>query len=379
MFFRYAHLTKQPPISRNVKKLEAVDQSGQRIHDSQVNVLTVVANQSYDQYVRQLQEEIVYEYGEKVELPPRPANARKRMTIQLRKECILKPEFKELWDRIKAKTRYSVSIDSEQLVDDVVKDVDDLEIRPPRVVISKAQLDINDESAFVALQLSVAKTFIDLSGRYPLPNLIDMMTYLLENTSPPVRLTKKTLLQIFLRTLNKKAALENPFEFSSAVVRILKEKLAEYLVNGIQYEKIQQWYEMSQLKGFVETWEDYTIPANRSVYDRIEYDSEVERKFVEGLERIDQIRVYIKLPSWFTVPTPVGEYNPDWAIVWEDRDEHGQPTGKPLLYLVRETKSTIQKDKLRPDERYKITCGEKHFREALGVSYKVVTSPSELP
>ena len=372
-----SNIKKRQEVGRGIRL--AVDQSGQRIHDSQVNVLTVVANQSYDQYVRQLQEEIVYEYGEKVELPPRPANARKRMTIQLRKECILKPEFKELWDRIKAKTRYSVSIDSEQLVDDVVKDVDDLEIRPPRVVISKAQLDINDESAFVALQLSVAKTFIDLSGRYPLPNLIDMMTYLLENTSPPVRLTKKTLLQIFLRTLNKKAALENPFEFSSAVVRILKEKLAEYLVNGIQYEKIQQWYEMSQLKGFVETWEDYTIPANRSVYDRIEYDSEVERKFVEGLERIDQIRVYIKLPSWFTVPTPVGEYNPDWAIVWEDRDEHGQPTGKPLLYLVRETKSTIQKDKLRPDERYKITCGEKHFREALGVSYKVVTSPSELP
>jgi type III restriction enzyme len=136
---------------------------------------------------------------------------------------------------------------------------------------------------------------------------------------------------------------------------------------------------MSQLKEFVETWEDYTIPANHSVYDRIECDSEIERKFVEGLERIDQIKVYIKLPPWFTVSTPVGEYNPDWAIVWEDRDEHGRPTSKPLLYLVRETKSTTQKDKLRPDERHKIVCGQKHFEEALGVSYKVVTSPSELP
>jgi type III restriction enzyme len=184
-----SNIKKRQEVGRGIRL--AVDQSGQRVHDAQVNVLTVVANQSYDQYVRQLQEEIVSEYGEKVELPPKPANARKRTTIQLRKEYTLKPEFKELWDRIRAKTRYSVSIDSEQLMKDVVKDVDAIEIRAPRVVISKAQLDVNDESAFVALQLSVAKTFIDLAGRYPLPNLIDMMTYLLENTSPPVRLTRE--------------------------------------------------------------------------------------------------------------------------------------------------------------------------------------------
>jgi type III restriction enzyme len=89
--------------------------------------------------------------------------------------------------------------------------------------------------------------------------------------------------------------------------------------------------------------------------------------------------MFIKLPSWFTVPTPVGDYNPDWAIVWEDRDVHGKPTGKPLLYLVRETKSTNQMDKLRPDERRKIICGQKHFEGALGTSYRVVTSPTELP
>jgi type III restriction enzyme len=71
--------------------------------------------------------------------------------------------------------------------------------------------------------------------------------------------------------------------------------------------------------------------------------------------------------------------NPDWAIVMEDRDEHGQPTGKPLLYLVRETKSTHKLDGLRPDERRRIICGERHFKEALDVDYKVVTSANELP
>ncbi|MBC8457583.1 MAG: hypothetical protein H8D67_06270, partial [Deltaproteobacteria bacterium] len=81
------------------------------------------------------------------------------------------------------------------------------------------------------------------------------------------------------------------------------------------------------------------------------------------------------LPTWFTVCTPVGEYNPDWAIVMEDPDK---PTGEPLLYLVRETKDTQNLDKLRPDEKRKIKCGTKHFEE-LDVDYRVVTSAGELP
>jgi type III restriction enzyme len=105
----------------------------------------------------------------------------------------------------------------------------------------------------------------------------------------------------------------------------------------------------------------------------------VERQFVEGLEKRDDVKLYLKLPVWFTVPTPIGEYNPDWAIVMEDRDEYGQPTAKPLLYLVRETKSTHKLDELRSDERRKIICGERHFKEALDISYRVVTSAQELP
>jgi type III restriction enzyme len=121
------------------------------------------------------------------------------------------------------------------------------------------------------------------------------------------------------------------------------------------------------------------VPAERSVYDHVVYESEIERQFVEGLEHRDDVKLYLKLPAWFTVPTPIGEYNPDWAIVMEDRDEHGQPTSKPLLYLVRETKHTTHLAELRPDERRKIQCGERHFKDTLGVDYKVVTATHELP
>jgi type III restriction enzyme len=88
--------------------------------------------------------------------------------------------------------------------------------------------------------------------------------------------------------------------------------------------------------------------------------------------------MFIKLPSWFKVRTPVGEYNPDWAIVWDEHDEHGHPTGKPFLYLVRETKGTSKISELPPEERRKVICGEKHFRGALGADYKVVKDASEI-
>ena len=87
------------------------------------------------------------------------------------------------------------------------------------------------------------------------------------------------------------------------------------------------------------------------------------------------VKLYIKLPDWFTVDTPIGTYNPDWAIVMEDPDS----SGKDKLYLVRETKDTTKLAELRPDERRKIECGKKHFEDALGVSYKVVTEVKQLP
>lgn len=227
--------------------------------------------------------------------------------------------------------------------------------------------------------MSAAKSVRDLSGRFPLPNLLEVMSNLMEHSTPPVRISRRTLLGIFKRLNNKAAATNNPHGFATVAVQIIKEKLADHLVNGIQYFKTNEWYEMTQLEMETQSWLDYMVPCERSIYDHITYDSEIERKFVEGLEQRNDVKLYLKLPSWFKVLTPVGEYNPDWAIVMEERDEHGQPTTKPLLYLVRETKDTHKLDDLRPNERRKVQCGEKHFKGALGVDYKIVTSAGELP
>jgi type III restriction enzyme len=367
---------KRQEVGRGVRL--AVDQSGDRIRDAKVNVLTVVANESYERYVERLQSEIEDEYG-KEGLPPKPVNARKRGVAKLRKQFTLKPEFKELWERIKHKTRYAVKIDTERLLADVVPEIDEEKIKPPRVTITKAQVQVRTDGAFEALPMSIGKTALDLTGRYPLPNLIETMANLMEHTTPPMRLTRSTLLEIFKRIKDKKSATDNPQEFATVAVRILKKKLADHLVNGIQYEKVNEWYEMTQLETEIESWMDYLVPATHSVYDHIIYESEVEKEFVKGLEKRGDVKLYLKLPNWFTVPTPVGGYNPDWAIVMEERDAHGHPTGKPLLYLVRETKGDNWKTDLRPDELRKIQCGRQHFAGALKVDYRVVTKSSELP
>jgi len=378
-----SEMKKRQEIGRGVRL--AVDQSGDRVHDEWVNVLTVVANDSYESYVARYQSEIEEEFG-KEGLPPRPTNARQRGVARLRKEYTLKPEFQELWQRIKQKTRYAVKIDKEKLIADVITELNKAEIRLPSLTWHKGRIEADSTAdRFKTTHLADGRAAFVVRP-YPLPNLVEIMANLMERTTPPMRLTRRTLLEIFKRTSNQQAALANPHEFATVAVGIIKDKLTDQLVDGIRYERINEWYEMRQFDAEIESWQEYLVPSCRpdgsdgaSLYDHVPFESEVEKQFVEELERRDAVRLYIKLPSWFKVETPIGEYNPDWAIVWEPRDEYGRPKGENLLYLVRETKSTTDLSKLRPDEARKIQCGKRHFEGALGVSYDVVTSAGELP
>ncbi|MBX3059466.1 MAG: DEAD/DEAH box helicase family protein [Anaerolineae bacterium] len=404
-----SEVKKRQEIGRGVRLL--VNQDGERILDEKHNVLTVVANESYSQFVATLQSEIALEYRAEIEarygkaidqltvderaaiaqeygagiLPPPPANARQKAKATRNKAYELDPHFQELWERIKHKTRYAVKIDTDRLVQAVVTELDQATIQAPRIAVTKVELRATHDNAFEAVQMATAKTLQSLVGRYALPNLVDMMENLMAFTSPPVRLTRQTLHKICTGTsaATQQAAMDNPNEFTAVAVKIIKSKLVEQLVDGIQYHRLNECYEMTQFEAEIESWEEYLVPVTRSIYDHVIFDaqSQIERDFVAELERRKDVQLYIKLPAWFTVSTPVGTYNPDWAIVMQQVDAFGYPIqGKPALYLVRETKSTHDLDKLRPDERRKIQCGKRHF-EALGpeVDYKVIVSASELP
>jgi type III restriction enzyme len=360
-----------------------VDQTGDRVRDEAVNVLTVIASESYQRFVEGLQSEIEREYGKEGVSPP-PPDKRKRTTIKLRKSYMLKPEFKTLWEKMKHKTRYAVNVDTEKLLADVLPELDKADIRRPRVAITKVGLRLqSSHDLFESIVQSGAKTAIDLAGRYSLPNLVEIMENLMENASPPMRLSRRTLLEIFRRTKIRDAALDNPHEFATVAVRITKAKLADQLVDGIKYEKIDEFYDQTLFEKdeIIEAWKDYLVPSEEiggvggaHLWDGVPFESETEKAFAQNLEKHAEVKLYIKLPRWFEVATPIGNYNPDWAIVMAD-----SASGEDRLYLVRETKSTLDLEKLRPEEKRKILCGRSHFRGALQVDYKLVTEASQLP
>lgn len=370
-------MTRRQQIGRGVRL--AVDQNGERTRDMQVNKLTVVASETYERFAKGLQSEIEAEYG-KDGVPPKPANARKRRTLKLRKQLMLSDDFKELWEKIKHRTRYAVEVDSDALIQTVVAELDETEIRKPCIVISKAVLDVQaGEDTFEAIVTSGAKTAVDLAGRYPLPNLIGIIERMMEATSPPMRLSRRTIMAILKGTGKKEDMLANPHDFATAVTRIAKEKLADQLVGGIRYEKDGSWYEQTQFLNEIDSYADRVVDSSAHglaggahLYDGVEVESEtVERPFAEAMEKDARVKLYIKLPDWFTVDTPIGRYNPDWAVVLQEE-------GEERLFLVRETKGTMDEAKLRPDERRKIRCGLHHFRGALRVDYQLAVDASEL-
>ncbi len=148
------------------------------------------------------------------------------------------------------------------------------------------------------------------------------------------------------------------------------------MLEGIRYDKVpEQSWEMSRIeqeaeKGIVRYLSNLYDVQNRekSLFDAIEYESETERQFAADLDNNEYVRLFVKLPSWFKIDTPIGPYNPDWAFVTEN-DER--------LYFVRETKSTLDSDERRTKENQKIVCGRRHF-EALDVDFDVVTQLSEV-
>ena len=146
------------------------------------------------------------------------------------------------------------------------------------------------------------------------------------------------------------------------MAKIITSTMRLFIVDGIKYTKLgdtefyaQELFDTQELTGYLER---NMFESRRSVYDYVVYDSDVERGFAEQLENNENVKVYAKLPDWFKVPTPLGSYNPDWAVVVEDDGQH-------KLYFVVETKGSVEEESLRPTELAKIRCGEKHF-EALG-------------
>lgn len=182
-------------------------------------------------------------------------------------------------------------------------------------------------------------------------------------------LTRRTLVEILRRSKRLKEFKNNPQKFIEQVSAIIQRQMRLFIVDGIKYEKIgeeqyyvQELFEQEELIGYLNK---NMLASRKSVYSHVVYDSDVEEEFARSFEQSDNVKVYAKLPPWFVIETPLGNYNPDWAVLVTDNDEE-------KLYFVVETKGSMFPDDLRPAEKAKIDCGRAHF-EALEteVEFKV--------
>jgi type III restriction enzyme len=143
------------------------------------------------------------------------------------------------------------------------------------------------------------------------------------------------------------------------------------IIDGIKYERLpdleysMRLFEEEEIISYL----NGRLEVQKSNYDAVVYDSELERQFAEKLDKREDIKLFVKLPKWFLIDTPLGKYNPDWAILKHD---------DTVLYLVQETKGTKNYEKLPHNkEAEKLRCGRRHF-EAIGADYDVVTSAAEV-
>jgi len=293
-------------------------------------------------------------------------DARKRQTVSYNKRVELNADFKELWDKISQKTKYSVEFETPKLIELAASKINNMaEIKAVQIEITKRDLEIK-ESGLEGGRITSNRTHI-VTNEQPLP---DILAFLQRETE----LTRGTLVEIIKASKRLKDFSNNPQAFMTEVAKLINRALHELIIDGIKYEPIPgQFYEMRLFE--IQEVEEYLTRLyhvqskdNRTPFDYIAYESGTEEEVAKLLDGDDKVKFFCKLPRWFKVATPLGDYNPDWAVVVEDSHK---------LYLVRETKSTLDRDKRRESENKKVDCGKAHFK-AIGVNFKDATTIHEV-
>ncbi len=278
-------------------------------------------------------------------------NADEKIRIKTREAVLNSEEFKQLWERIKHKTTYRVDFDNEDLIG---KCIDAVEKNPPinrtRVTFRKADVAIGQGGVQATETSSGGPTTLDEQDI----ELPDLLTDLQDKT----QLTRRSLAKILIESDRLEDFKRNPQQFIEQTSDAINRCKRFALVDGIKYQKIgdeayyaQELFQTEELVGYLRN----TVEAEKSVHERVVYDSQgTEAIFAQRLDQNEAVKVFAKLPSWFKVPTPLGTYNPDWAVLVESEDGE-------RLYFVVETKGSLFKEDLRHKEGAKIKCGETHF------------------
>ena len=268
----------------------------------------------------------------------------------------MKKEFQELWRRINHKYAYTVSFDSEELIEKAVDAIDrELEVTQLSYVVTRGEQKDNatlDDMKHGEMMRQKERATEQLKT-----DMVSNVRYdLLGKISSATRLTRKTVATILskIRPLKFSMYKANPEEFIRKVTRLIMEQKATIIVEHISYNRVEGKFDSDIFTQEKHGTIDRAFEGKKSIVDYVFTDSEGERKFVGQIDTAKEVAVYAKLPKGFHIPTPVGNYSPDWAIAFQEGEvKH--------IYFVAETKGSMSSMDLREIEKSKISCAEKLF------------------
>jgi len=381
-------LKKRQEIGRGLRL--CVNQHGERVMDKRINVLTVIPNESYETFAETLQHEIEEDTG--VKFSGRVKNARAKARI-MRKVLTAEEEalFQAIWQKISYQTRYSVKLDSAALIKNCVASLRDLNqypaIQAPKIRSRKAMIMMQDFGVY-GVENAVSQSVVQAENSAMVP---DVYAYIQKQ----VYLSRPTIYAVLSGCGRLDELLLNPQAFLEMTVSAIKNNLQALLVAGIEYHEINgRRYEMTLWDEPIETYLSSVYPpygnprisplqktllqaqpldeqaqAMGEAFSCVISQSVPEGTFAHDCSVDDNVKFFFKLPSQFKISTPLGPYNPDWAVVFENDRR---------VYFVAETKSSLLEPKRRPEENMKIECGRKHFSLSPEVVFKNVTKLEQL-
>ncbi|MCL2190229.1 MAG: DEAD/DEAH box helicase family protein [Defluviitaleaceae bacterium] len=274
----------------------------------------------------------------------------KKVRVKLKKQVYESPLFKDIWDKIKQKTTYRVKINFEQLLQKCINDFANMPAIPKaRIVTQSAELNI--ENAGVTHTERGLRT-LELQDDYTvLPDILHVI-------ATEAKLKRSDVGQILRKSNRGADFLNNPQAFTEKAMEIITRNRHALAVDGISYIKLageeyyaQQIFTDEELQAYLD---HDALAVNHSLYDHMVYDSGVESRFAQSLDNDPDVKLFFKIPSRFTIDTPIGTYNPDWAVYLEHN-------GDKKLYFIIETKGTTTPSLLRTPEQQKLKCGIAHF------------------
>lgn len=375
-------LERRQQVGRGLRL--AVQEDGVRLTEREPNKLTVVVDEAFSEFRDALNEEYASDdrggggAGGPSGGSPTVEDADKAVEVVLRPDLYGSDDFKDLWSRIRYKARYRVVINPDDLVK-AVTDSDEVKalkhIKTTANLITTGQLvygaggtvDVSDEEAGQSLGTKIVRR-----GR--LPDLIRLIEDRLAGASPPLYLTRATISKIVAAAPYHDRSVRQPEQWCAVLAEAIRVVTVDQMVRGIVYEPLPEssWWSADVVFRSPETAYDNEKPADPTaiwrgvvpsapdgpnLYSHVIHDSRVERRFGLSLDNQDEVKLFCKLPRRFSIETPVGRYSPDWAMVVEQ-------DGVERLFLVRETKGTLDLKDLDWGEAMRIRFAGSHFAAA---------------